>query len=57
MNGNKISFNWTSYGYDVSETITVTTSGNTSTWSSDGVTFFSMLFNVVGSEITFTYSK
>ena len=57
VNGNKITFNWTSYGYDVSETITVTTSGNTSTWTSDGVTFFSMLFNVVDSEITFTYSE
>ena len=57
VDGNKITFNWSSYGYDVSETITVTTSGNISTWSSDGVTFFSMLFNVVDSEMTFSYSE
>ena len=43
--------------YDVSENITVTeNSDDTYTWTSDGYTFFSMLFGVSSNTMTFSKS-
>lgn len=59
VDGSKITVKWTGAGYDTEETLTVSTSGSSSTWTSEesgGSDFFSMLFGFVGIEMTFDYS-
>lgn len=58
VDGSKITVKWTGAGYDTEETLTVSTSGGSSKWTSDGnvSSLFSMLFGVVGREMTFDYS-
>jgi len=57
VNGSSVTFSWTSNGFEISETVTISTNGSTSTWTSDGVTFFSMLFGVADFEMIFSYSN
>lgn len=60
VNGSKVTLNWTAASNNVSETFTISTSGNSSTWTSEysGTSLlFSMLFGVVNTEMTFTYSE
>ncbi len=60
VNGSKVTLNWTAAGNNVSETFTISTSDNSSTWTSEysGTSLlFSMLFGVVNTEMTFTYSE
>lgn len=60
VNGSKVTLNWTAASNNVSETFTISTSDNSSTWKSEytGTSLlFSMLFGVVSTEMTFTYSE
>lgn len=60
VNGSKVTLNWTAASNNVSETFTISTSDNSSTWTSEysGTSLlFSMLFGVVNTEMTFTYSE
>lgn len=60
VNGSKVTLNWTAAGNNVSETFTISTLDNSSTWTSEysGTSLlFSMLFGVVSTEMTFTYSE
>ena len=60
VSGSKLTVSWKANGYDVSETFTVTTTDSSSTWKSENSytsTFFSMLFGVTDTQMTFTYSE
>lgn len=60
VNGSKVTLNWTAASNNISETFTISTSDNSSTWTSEysGTSLlFSMLFGVVNTEMTFTYSE
>lgn len=60
VNGSKITINWNANSYDNTETFNVTTSGNSSTWSSENTStslFFNMLFGVTDLQMTFNFSE
>ena len=63
VSGSSLTLNWTSNGYDISETFTVSVSGNTATWTSTNTgvsTWFQYLFGYTQSlsmDFSFTASE